>query len=113
MVRRAVVVPERSITQRREALVHANEIRSYRAGLKRDLKARRRSVAEVILHPEPEVQSMKLGDLLLAAPSLGKVKANKVLAHSRLSASKSLGGLTERQRKDVLHSLRVLAESVA
>jgi hypothetical protein len=91
-------VPERSVAQRRDALRTANEVRSYRAQLKRDLKARRVKAVDVLLDPEERVATMKVFDLLLAVPKVGRVKVNKILNGERISPSKTVGGLSARQR---------------
>ena len=46
-----VAAPERSLGQRMEALQRANDIRSRRAQLKRDLKAGRQPIHELLLEP--------------------------------------------------------------
>ena len=46
-----VAAPERSLVQRMEALQRANDIRSRRAQLKRDLKAGRQPIHELLLQP--------------------------------------------------------------
>lgn len=101
-----VVAPERSLDQRLAALDRANEIRMARAQLKRDVKAGRRSVRDVLLDPPDWAATMHVLDLLLAAPKVGRVKANKVLQLSRVSPSKTLGGMTTRQRVGVAAMLR-------
>lgn len=99
--------PERSIVQRLEALENANRIRTYRAGVKRDLKARRVSIYDLLLEPvHPMLETAKVYDLLLATPKYGRVKANKVLQLCRISASKTVGGLTHRQRVELVSTLR-------
>lgn len=101
------LTPPRSLDQRRQALDIANATRSRRAQLKRDLKAGRESVAELILHPPVWAETMKVSDAMLAAPKLGRVKVNKVLVRCRISGSKTLGGITERQRDELLVALRL------
>lgn len=96
------VAPERSLRQRMDALGRANEIRSARAQLKKDLKAGRVSAAAVISEPPEWADTMKLADLLLAVPKIGRVKRNKLLMQCRVSNAKTLGGLTERQREELL-----------
>lgn len=102
----AVNAPERSLQQRLDALEHANHVRSYRKALKMDMKRSRRSVGAVLADPEPEVGTMKVFDLLLAAPKYGRVKAHKRLTQARISPSKTVGGLTERQRAELRALLR-------
>ena len=43
--------------------------------------------------------------MLLAMPKYGQVKANKALTQCRISPSKTLGGLTERQRNELARHL--------
>ena len=98
--------PERSLTQRMEALQRANEIRSARATLKRDLKAGRCSIHDLLLEPPEYVETAKVFDMLLAVPKYGRVKVNKVLQQCRISPSKTIGGLSERQRTELVSLLR-------
>jgi hypothetical protein len=97
-----ITAPERSLLQRMQALDVANGIRKYRAQLKRDVKSGRRSIVPVLREPEFEVDSMKVFDLLLAAPKVGRVKANKFMSRARISPSKTVGGLSVRQRQELL-----------
>jgi hypothetical protein len=98
--------PERSLTQRLEALERANEIRTRRAQLKRDLKGGRVSIHALLLDPPSYVETAKVFDMLLAVPKYGRVKVNKILATCRISPSKTIGGLSERQRTELVSLLR-------
>lgn len=100
------VAPDRTLPQRMEALRHANEVRGARARLKRDLKAGRQPVHELLLHPPECLGTAKVFDLLLAVPKCGRVKAGKVLKACSISPSKSVGGLSPRQRADLARVLR-------
>jgi hypothetical protein len=101
-----LTAPERSLVQRMEALQRANDIRSRRAQLKRDLKAGRQPIHELLLEPPDYLQTAKVFDLLLAVPKYGRVKVNKILSQCRISPSKTLGGLSERQRGELVTLLR-------
>ncbi len=98
--------PERSLTQRLTALEHANEIRTTRAKLKKDLKAGRVSIHNLLAEPPPCMVTAKVFDMLLAVPKYGRVKVNKVLAQCRISPSKTVGGISERQRNELVRLLR-------
>jgi hypothetical protein len=102
----ATSVPERTKDQRMKALRKANDIRSRRAQLKRDLKAGKTKVETLLLDPPEYVLSAKTFDMLLAVPKLGRVKANRILTQCRISPSKTIGGLSERQRGELVHQLR-------
>ena len=98
--------PERSLLQRRDALQRANEIRSQRAQLKKDLKAGRVAIHQLLSDPPEWLHSAKVFDMLLAVPKYGRVKANKVLMTCRISPSKTIGGLSQRQRDELITLLR-------
>ncbi|MDQ4040973.1 MAG: hypothetical protein M3141_04415 [Actinomycetota bacterium] len=98
--------PERSLVQRMEALNKANEIRTRRAQLKRDLKSGRMSIHKLLLEPPAWIETAKVLDMLLAVPKYGRVKANKILTQCRISPSKTIGGLSERQRAELVQMLR-------
>lgn len=92
--------PERSLEQRFAALELANEIRTHRADLKRKLKAGRIDLVDLMA--DEKCDTMKLFDVLIAMPKVGRVKANRILAKCQISPSKTLGGLTYRQRHEIL-----------
>ncbi len=102
-----MTAPERSLKQRHDALDRANEIRTYRARLKRNLKAGRVSAGTLLANPPAQIETMKLWDLIVALPKYGRVKTNKVLAQCRISPSKTIGGLSQRQRDEMLAFLRI------
>ncbi|HEX2160921.1 MAG TPA: integration host factor, actinobacterial type [Thermoleophilaceae bacterium] len=102
----AGITPERSLTQRMDALKRANEIRTERARLKRDLKAGRIQIHGLLLDPPDYLTTAKVFDLLLAVPKYGRVKVNRILTHCRISPSKTIGGLSERQRNELVSYLR-------
>ena len=89
-----------------DALQRANEIRTRRAQLKRDLKAGRVSIHTLLTSPPEYVETAKVFDMLLAVPKYGRVKVNKVLQVCRISPSKTIGGLSERQRAELISMLR-------
>jgi hypothetical protein len=98
--------PERSLNQRMDALARANLIRTERARLKRDLKAGRYSIHTLLLNPPEYIETAKVFDMMLAVPKYGRVKVNKILAHCRIAPSKTIGGLSERQRSELVSLLR-------
>lgn len=100
------VPPDRNLTQRLDALRRANDIRMRRSRLKRDLKAGREQLAPLLLDPPDYLLTAKLWDLLLAVPRLGRVKVNHLLRCKHISPSKTVGGLSERQRQEIVAHLR-------
>ncbi len=94
--------PVRSLDQRMEALKRANDIRVRRAQLKRDLKDGRVQIESILLEPPEYVSTAKVFDMLMAVPKFGRVKATRLLNQCRISQSKTVGGLSERQRAELV-----------
>ncbi|MEA2438331.1 MAG: hypothetical protein QOF65_2887 [Thermoleophilaceae bacterium] len=94
--------PLRSLDQRMEALRRANAVRVERARLKRELKAGDVSAREVLTRPPEYLMTAKVFDVLLSLPKFGRVKATRCLNQCRISQSKTVGGLSERQRDELV-----------
>src|ERR1700745_792412 len=86
-------VPERTREQRMRALRRAHQNRAPRAQLKRDLKAGKVRIEQLLRDPPEYVLSAKAFDMIVAVPKYGRVKANKILTQCRISPSKTIGGL--------------------
>src|ERR671936_1185205 len=97
-----VQAPIRSLDQRMEALKRANDIRVKRAQLKKDLKSGAASIEEILRNPPEYVSTAKVFDMLMAVPKFGRVKAGRFLNTCRISQSKTVGGLSERQRAELI-----------
>jgi hypothetical protein len=89
-----------------EALKRANDIRVRRAKLKKHLKDGRVSIQEVLANPPEYVETAKVFDMLMAVPKFGRVKAARFLNQCRISQSKTVGGLSERQRAELIGLFR-------
>lgn len=96
----------RSTEQRRDALIKANGVRLARATLKGELKMGTTRVADVLEHPPAYVLKMKVQELLLAVPKIGMVKVTKVLNDCHVSPNKTVGGLSDRQRRELVRSVQ-------
>ena len=60
-------------------------------------------IIEKILENPPEyVSTAKVFDMLLAVPKFGRVKAARFLNQCRISQSKTVGGLSDRQRAELI-----------
>jgi uncharacterized membrane protein YjjP (DUF1212 family) len=94
--------PARSRDQRMEALKRANDIRVKRAQLKRDLKDGHARIDEILRKPPEYVTTAKVFDILMAVPKFGRVKAGRFLTQARISQSKTVGGLSDRQRAELI-----------
>src|SRR3954467_3410705 len=98
--------PDRILVQRMAALDKADEVRIYRAGLKRDIKAGIASIYDYLLDPPEMIRTMRLLDLMMATPNYGRIKANQVLKVCRISPAKLIGDMTDRQRTEIVFTLR-------
>ena len=97
---------ERSLEQRLDALNRANDVRTKRSKLKKDLKGGRVHYVDVLMNPHDYILTMKLFDFMLALPKFGRVKVNNTLTQCRIAPSKTIGGLTERQLNEAVRLLR-------
>ncbi|MES1246624.1 MAG: integration host factor, actinobacterial type [Actinomycetota bacterium] len=94
--------PERSLDQRMDALRRANDVRVRRAQLKKDLKDGKVRIQTILGNPPEYVETAKVVDILMAVPKFGRVKAARFLNTCRISQSKTVGGLSDRQRAELI-----------
>lgn len=99
-------VPDHIVAQRLRALGEANRIRHARSQFKRDLKAGRTSIRDILLEPPESIKTMKIFELILACPKYGRNKVSKVLKHCQISPAKTVSELTERQRMELASQLK-------
>lgn len=95
--------------QRLRALERANEIRLARAVLKRQIADGEISTAEVILSPPCAAMSWAIGDLLMSQRRWGTTRCRKFLLRNQINENKTIGALTERQRRLLAKQLSVRA----
>ena len=85
--------------QRMRALERANAVRLARAELKRRIAEGDAAAADVILEPPDEAVSWAIGELLMSQRRWGTTRCRKFLSRHHITETKSLGALTERQRR--------------
>ena len=85
--------------QRLRALERANAVRLARAELKRRIAEGEASAAEVILDPPDEAISWAIGELLMSQRRWGTTRCRKLLQGIPMSENKTVGSMTERQRR--------------
>jgi hypothetical protein len=85
--------------QHLQALSRANEVRLARAELKRRVATGETTAGAVILESPWEAQSMSVADLLMSQRRWGITRCRKVLGQVPVSETKTVGSLTERQRR--------------
>jgi hypothetical protein len=81
------------------ALERANQVRLARAELKRRVATGNVEAAEVILDCPWEAESMAVADLLMSQRRWGQTRCRKFLAQIPMSEKKTVGSMTERQRR--------------
>ncbi|MEJ7825741.1 MAG: hypothetical protein WKF48_09945 [Solirubrobacteraceae bacterium] len=81
------------------ALRRANEVRLARAELKRRVAEGGTTVAAVMLACPWEVASMSISELLLSQRRWGATRCAKFLAGIGMTETKTVGSMTERQRR--------------
>ena len=99
-------VRARSAAQRLDALRKANEIRAGRSQLKKDIAAGRVQIVDILARPPEFAETERVSVLLLAVPKYGSARVSRLLAKARISDSKRLAGLTERQRTELINHFR-------
>ena len=85
--------------QRMEALAHANRVRVARAKLKRRIAGGEVTAAEVILFHRWEVESMPVAEVLTSQRQWGETRCRRFLRPMLVQESKTIGSMTERQRR--------------
>jgi hypothetical protein len=81
------------------ALERANQVRLARAELKRKVAAEALDVADVILECPWEAHSMAVADLLMSQRRWGQTRCRRFLAQIPMSEKKTVGSMTDRQRR--------------
>ena len=85
--------------QHMRALELANRVRLARAELKRRIADGELSAAEVIVTCPWEAESMAVADLLMSQRRWGRTRCRKFLGSVPMSETKTVGSMTERQRR--------------
>jgi hypothetical protein len=81
------------------ALERANQVRLARAELKRRVATGQLDACEVILECPWEAESMAVADLLMSQRRWGQTRCRKFLSQIPMSEKKTIGSMTERQRR--------------
>jgi hypothetical protein len=85
--------------QHMRALAQANRVRLARAELKRQVSEGETSVADVVLECPWEAESMTISDLLMSQHRWGRTRCRRFLASIPMSETKTIGSMTDRQRR--------------
>jgi len=91
--------------RRMNALRQANQVRGLRAKLKQDLREGTVRLERILATGADYLASAEVFDLLVAVPKIGPVKAAHLLSIARISPSKTVAGLSARQRARLIELL--------
>jgi hypothetical protein len=92
--------------QHMRALAQANRVRLARAELKRQVTDGEVTVQEVVLSCAWEAESMTIADLLMSQHRWGRTRCRRFLASIPMSETKTIGSMTDRQRRALAARLR-------
>jgi hypothetical protein len=81
------------------ALAQANRVRLARAELKRQVAEGETTVGDIVLECPWEAESMAIADLLLSQHRWGRTRCRRFLASIPMSETKTVGSMTDRQRR--------------
>jgi hypothetical protein len=95
-------IPERTEDQRVAALRKGNAIRSRRALLKAELAKKTLFPAEVLASDADWLETMRVRDVLLATPKVGRVRTDTAMRRCTVTPGRTIGGLTRRQYRDLI-----------
>ena len=93
------------------ALRRANEVRLARAELKRRICSQELSAASVVLECPWEADSMDISDILMSQRRWGRTRCRKFLASIPLAENKSIGSMTDRQRRALALALPAVSST--
>jgi hypothetical protein len=85
--------------QHMRALAQANRVRLARAELKRQVAEGETPVADIVLSCPWEAESMTISDLLMSQHRWGRTRCRRFLASIPMSETKTVGSMTDRQRR--------------
>ena len=97
--------PQLTPEQRAAALVKAAEARAARAEIKARLKMGSMSLQEALDSDDNNVGKLKVVSMLESLPSVGKVKARRLMETVGIADNRRVQGLGAQQRKALLEEL--------
>lgn len=88
--------------QREQARAAALRARTERSALRASLRNGSASVADVLESSHDAYRRMPVRDVLRSLPGIGPVRAAQIMQDVGIAATRRVGGLTSRQRADVI-----------
>ena len=100
-----MAVPNLSKDERAKALEKAQEMRTKRMELRKELKSGKVTLAEVLKRDDEIVTRMKVKYLLESLPNVGKITAVSIMEEIGINESRRVQGLGKRQLAMLLEKL--------
>ncbi len=101
-----MAIPKLSPEERKQALQKAQQIRSQRMEVRKELKAGKLALADVLNNDGNEIYAkMRVKYLLESLPQVGKITAQKVMEEIGIDDARRVQGLGSRQKAQLLERL--------
>ncbi|MEL7568008.1 MAG: integration host factor, actinobacterial type [Dehalobacterium sp.] len=101
-----MAVPQLTMDDRNNALAKAQEMRSKRMALRKQLKTGQVKLEDILNDLENEVVSrMRVKYLLESLPQVGKITAKKIMEEVGIDESRRVQGLGPRQKSILLQKM--------
>lgn len=102
-----MTIPKLSKAQRGDALKKAQQMRSRRAAVRKDLKEGKLTFAAALAKADDElIGKMRVKYLLESLPQVGKVTAAKLMQEIGIDEVRRVQGLGSRQKAELLARLK-------
>jgi hypothetical protein len=96
-------LPKLTMEEKKRALKKAQQVRSQRAQIRRDLKAGRTGIREILENVDNDViAKMRVAYLLESLPRIGKVRTRKIMNEIGIDETRRIQGLGSRQKKALI-----------
>jgi len=101
-----MAIPQLSPEERSKALQKAQQIRSKRMEVRKELKAGKLTIEQILAEPENEIYAkMRVKYLLESLPQIGKITTVKIMDEIGIDEARRVQGLGTRQRAQLLERL--------
>lgn len=84
--------------QQERALSRATEVRTRRAGLKREMKRGEQDARGLLLDPPPWLEGMRIDTFLRACPKVGPVKTKRIISTAKVRPTDRVGNIPLNRR---------------
>ena len=99
-------IPQLTAEQRKKALEKAQQIRSQRMEVRKQLKSGQLTLAEILNDADNEIYAkMRVKYLLESLPQIGKITAAKLMDEIGIDEARRVQGLGTRQKTQLLEKL--------